>query len=321
MPRIHDFGAFSKTTATSVLEAIGGTPLIGLDRIYTGPGRLVAKAEFLQPGGSIKDRAALHLIRSARDSGALHEGQTVVEMTSGNMGSGLAIVCGIMGHPFVAVMSAGNSPERATMMRRLGAEVVLEPQVDGSPGRVTGRDIEAATGRAEMIVQSRDAYFADQFNAEACVLAHAEGTGPEILEQLNGRLSAFVASVGTGGTFVGCARHFRAMAATAECFAVEPEGAEFLAGKPITRQAHLLQGTGYCRTPRFWDPALCDGFFAVSDAEACSSREELGKLEGLYVGFSSAANVAASIRYLHQRNDPDCVVATILCDSGLKYPG
>jgi len=317
--RIHNCGAYPKTTATSVLGAIGGTPLISLDRIYTGPGRLVAKAEFLQPGGSIKDRAALHLIRSAKESGALSDGQTVVEMTSGNMGSGLAIVCGILGHPFVAVMSAGNSQERATMMQRLGAEVVLEPQVDGSPGRVTGRDIDAATGRAEMIVRSRSAYFADQFNAEACVLAHAEGTGPEILAQADAGVSAFVASIGTGGTFVGCARHFRAAAPAVECFAVEPEGAEFLAGKPITQLAHLLQGTGYCRTPRFWDPELCNGFFAVSDAEACSMREVLGKMEGLYVGFSSAANVAASIRLLRQRNDPEYIVATILCDSGLKY--
>src|ERR1044071_8807885 len=118
----------------SALDLIGGTPLVELRRIHPGPGRLLAKAEHLQPGGSVKDRAALRVIRDARASGRLTPGQAVIEMTSGNMGSGLAVICGILGHPFTAAMSAGNSPQRAQMLEALGAEVILGPQVDGRPG-------------------------------------------------------------------------------------------------------------------------------------------------------------------------------------------
>src|SRR5215218_971748 len=129
--------------AKSVLDLIGSTPLLELSRIHHGPGRILAKAEFLNPGGSMKDRAALQIVRDAEASGLLSAGQTVVEMTSGNMGAGLAIVCVAMGHPFIAVMSRGNSPARRAQMEALGAQVVLVDQVEGTSGRVTGRDLEA----------------------------------------------------------------------------------------------------------------------------------------------------------------------------------
>src|SRR5215212_6377283 len=122
----------------SVLDLIGSTSLLELSRIHRGPGRIFAKAEFLNPGGSMKDRAALQIVRDAEAEGRLRPGQTVVEMTSGNMGAGLAVVCGATGHPFVAIMSRGNSPARRAQMEAFGAEVVLVDQVNGSPGRVTG---------------------------------------------------------------------------------------------------------------------------------------------------------------------------------------
>src|SRR3546814_10290208 len=130
--------------AASAIELIGGTPLIALDRIYTGPGRIIAKAEFLLPGGSVKDRAAKAILLAAREDGRLKPGMPVVEMTSGNMGAGLAVACAALGHPLVVTMSAGNSPARAKMLGGLGAEVVLIAQVDGSPGQVTGSDVNAA---------------------------------------------------------------------------------------------------------------------------------------------------------------------------------
>ena len=132
----------------TALDLIGRTPLVALHRVYDGPGRIIAKAEFLQPGGSVKDRAAKAIVLAAREDGRLKPGMPVVEMTSGNMGAGLAVVCAALGHPFIATMSAGNSPARARMMEGLGAKVVLVPQADGTPGQVTGADVSAAAEEA-----------------------------------------------------------------------------------------------------------------------------------------------------------------------------
>src|SRR4051812_14286906 len=167
----------------SVLDLIGSTPLLELSRIHRGPGRILAKCEFRNPGGSMKDRAALQIIRDAEADGRLRPAQAGVGMTSGKMGAGLGVVCGATGHPFVAVMSAGNSPPRRAQMAALGAEVVLVDQVDGSPGKVTGRDIEAAVQRARVIVKERDAFYVDQFNNPSGVHAHETMTGPEIWQQ------------------------------------------------------------------------------------------------------------------------------------------
>jgi cysteine synthase A len=241
-------------------------------------------------------------------------------MTSGNMGAGLAVVCSVLGHPFVVTMSQGNSPSRARMMRALGAEVVLVPQVDGSPGKVTGADIKAATERAIELVSERDAYYVDQFNNPACVRAHEDGTGPEIWEATAGELDAFVAAVGTGGTFVGVSRFLKRQSPDIYCAPVEPRGAEVLAGKDIVKPDHLLQGTGYSLVPPQWDPNLADGFLEVSDEEATDYRRLLAEKEGLHVGFSAAANVCAAAKLMDSgRLGSSPSVVTILCDTGLKY--
>src|SRR3569623_1680525 len=188
------------------IGGIGGTPLRQILLPEGTPGTLLAKAEMLQPGGSIKDRAALGCIEHALATGALEAGQPVVEMTSGNMGAGLAVVCGVMGHPFTAYMSAGNSSRRADMMRALGATVVLVDQVDGVPGQVTGADIAAADERARAESQQLGAYYVDQFNNPGSVLIHERSTAPEIWQQTNGRIDAFLACVGSAGTLIGCGR-------------------------------------------------------------------------------------------------------------------
>jgi len=157
---------------SSALDLIGHTPLIALDRVHAGPGRILAKAEFMQPGGSVKDRAARAILLAARADGRLTPGAPVVEMTSGNMGAGLAVVCAALGHPLVVTMSAGNSPQRARMLEALGAEVVLVPQVDGAPGQVTGSDVIAATKIAQQIAAERQGFYVDQFNAHEGVQAH-----------------------------------------------------------------------------------------------------------------------------------------------------
>jgi cysteine synthase A len=304
----------------SLIDLIGDTPLLALERLHPGPGTILAKAEFLMPGGSVKDRAALRIIQDARKSGGLEPGQTVVEMTSGNMGAGLAVVCNVLGHPFIATMSEGNSPARAQMMETLGAEVVLVPQVEGTPGRVTGADIEAAIDRAMVLADERGAFYVDQFNNPSCVAAHEDGTGPEIWEAAGGDIDAFVACVGTGGTFIGVSRFLKKQNPDIYCAPVEPSGAAVLAGEEVVNPKHLLQGTGYSLEPPLWDAELVDGCLAISDEEAESYRELLAKKEGLYVGYSAAANVCGALKLIDSGKAGDAPrVATILCDSGSKY--
>lgn len=308
------------TIPRSALDLIGGTPLLALERAHAGPGKIFAKAEFMNPGGSVKDRAALRIVAAARQRGQLAAGQGVVEMTSGNMGAGLGIVCAVLGHPFTAVMSAGNSPARAQMMKGLGVEVRLVEQVDGVPGRVTGADITAAMSAAAQFAVERGAYYVDQFNNSDCVAAHEHTTGREIWDQLDARLDAFVACVGSAGAFVGVSRFLKSMNPGIRCVAVEPEGAEVLANRPVTKAAHLLQGTGYGIVPPLWDASLMDQSIAVSDAEATHWRSLLGSREGLYVGYSAAANVCATIKLLNSGVlSRDARVVTLLCDTGLKY--
>lgn len=305
---------------TSPLDLIGNTPLVALDRVYDGPGRIVAKAEFLQPGGSVKDRAAKAILLAARADGRLKPGMAVVEMTSGNMGAGLAVVCAALGHPFIATMSAGNSPARARMMEGLGARVVLVPQEDGVPGRVTGADIHAAADEAVRIAYAESAFYVDQFNAIEGVRVHEIETGAEIVSQYGGPVDGWVAAVGTGCTFMGVARALKAANPATVCAAVEPQGSEPLAGKPVTKPQHVMQGTGYGAIPPHWDGGLMDMGLAITDAETEFWHRELATREGLYVGFSAAANVCAAAKLLGMGLLPhDATVATILCDTGLKY--
>jgi cysteine synthase A len=302
----------------AALAAIGGTPLLQLPLPEGCRGSLWAKAELLQPGGSVKDRAALGCVEHGLATGALRPGQPVVEMTSGNMGAGLAVVCGVLGHPFTAYMSAGNSPERARMMQALGARVVLVDQVDGTPGQVTGADIAAASKRAREDAEASGAWYVDQFHNPGGLLAHQNGTAVEVWEQTGGAVDVFVACVGTGGTLVGTGRGLKARKPVT-VLAVEPATSAVLAGLPVTDPRHVLQGAGYGDVPPHHDPDVVDGYLQVTDDEAVAAREWLGRRCGLHVGYTAAANVHAATSWLQQQ-DADLTVVTVLCDTGLKYP-
>lgn len=303
----------------SVLGAVGNTPLVSLGRFSKGlNGRVFAKLEYLNPGLSVKDRPALRILSDALERGTLKRGQTVVERTSGNMGTGLAIACSILGHPLVVVMSSGNSMERVRMLRALGARVVQVPQVTGQPGQVTGRDlqaVEAVTGRLEKRLR---AFRADQFRNPATVLAHLDGTGPEIWRQAGGRLDAFVSVAGSSGTFTGTVRYLKGRNPRLKAYAVEPAKAAILSGKVKVPGRHRLQGVGYASLPDLWDPSLCDGYVQVTDAEAIRTARDLARREGIFCGFTSGANVAAALR-LARRMPRGGRIATVICDSGLKY--
>jgi cysteine synthase A len=288
----------------SAVAAIGRTPLVELARLTHGRGgRILAKLEYLNPGYSKKDRIARQIVEDAEADGTLRPGQTVVELTSGNTGTGLAIVCGVTGHPFVAVMSRGNSPERARMMRALGAEVVLVDQAPGSEiGHVSGTDLELVEQEAQRIARDRDAFRADQFRHAGNFRAHYLHTGPEILEQSGGDFDAFCDFAGTGGTFAGCAAVFQERMKQVRCYIVEPDCAQ-----------HRIQGGGYSMELPMLDRARVDGTIRVSDEEAIAAARELARTEGIFAGFSTGANVAAALKLM------PATVVTIVNDSGLKY--
>ena len=304
----------------SVVEAIGNTPMVTLSRITEGlAGGIVAKLEFLNPGYSKKDRIARQMIEDAEAQGQIQPGDTIVELTSGNTGAGLAIVCAAKGYHFVAVMSRGNSMERAGMMRALGAEVVLVDQLPESvPGQVSGADLARVEAKAQAIAQARGAYRADQFQLAGNARAHYATTAPEIMRQAGG-IDAFCDFVGSGGSFVGCARYFKEKNPAIQCYIVEPEGAAALAGETVTRPSHKIQGGGYAMPELpLLDRGLVDGFLKVRDQEAMAMARRLAREEGLFAGFSAGANAAAALRLLQTIHQGQ-TIAALLCDSGLKY--
>lgn len=305
----------------SIVEAIGDTPMIELARITSGHrGRIVAKLDYLNPGLSRKDRIAREMIESALREGELEPGQTVVELTSGNTGTGLAIVCAVLGHPFVAVMSEGNSQERALMIRALGAEVVLVPQVEGSVrGHVTGDDLARVEEHARRLTVDRGAFRADQFSHEANRRAHEIHTGPEMWDQTRGDLDVFCDFVGTGGTYAGVTTALKSRRLDIRCYIVEPEQSPVLAGKALLSQHHRIQGGGYAmRDLEMLRDVPIDGFLTVSDEDAISVARELARQEGVFAGFSSGAVVAAALELLRTHH-AGSTVGVVLADSGLKY--
>jgi cysteine synthase A len=309
------------TLLDSILEAIGNTPLVELSRITRGlDGRILAKLEYLNPGFSKKDRIALQMIEEAEAEGKLTKGQTVVELTSGNTGTGLSIVCAVKGYPFVAVMSKGNSIERARMMKALGAEVILIDQLpDSVPGQVSGGDLALVEEAAQRITKERNAFRADQFHLQSSSRAHYLHTAPETLRQTNGRIDAFCDYVGTGSSFGGCAAAFREHDPAIQCYIVEPAEAAVLASRPVTNPNHHIQGGGYSiQELSLINKDHIDGYLQVTDEEAMNMARRLAKEEGIFAGFSSGANVAAAMQLL-KTTLRGKTIAVLLPDSGLKY--
>ena len=309
------------TLLDSVLGAIGHTPLVELSRITRGlDGRILAKLEYLNPGYSKKDRIALQMIEEAEADGSLSAGQTVVELTSGNTGTGLSIVCAVKGYPFVAVMSKGNSTERARMMRALGAEVILIDQLpESKPGQVSGGDLALVEEAAQRITKQRNAFRADQFHLESSARGHYLHTVPEILQQSNGQIDAFCDFAGTGSSFGGCAAAFKEFNPDILCYVVEPAEAAILGGKPVTNPNHRIQGGGYSMPElSLIHKRHIDGYLRVTDKEAMDFTRRLAKEEGIFAGFSSGTNVAAAVQLLNATCKGK-TIAVLLSDSGLKY--
>lgn len=304
----------------SALDLIGNMPIVALDRLHPGPGRILAKCEFMNPGASIKCRSSLCMIKKALASGELKPKEPVVEVTSGNQGCGLAVVCAVLGHPLTLAMSKGNSAQRAIHMEALGAKCVRVPQVEGTYGNVTLNDVKAVEEVGLRIVKETGAYYVNQFNNDANSESHYQTTGPEIWRQTGHRVDAFVATVGTAGTFTGTTRYLKEKNPDLKAYVVEPEGAQPIRGLPVIKPLHLLQGSGYGCVPNLFKREYMDGTLSVSDEEAMEYKKLIGEKEGLYVGYTSAANVAAAVKLLKSGQLPeDSWVVTMLNDTGLKY--
>ncbi len=304
----------------NILEAIGNTRIVNCSRLarhWEVDGAILAKLEHLNPGFSKKDRIGLHMVLEAEEKGQVSPGDTIVELTSGNTGTGLALACGIKGYRFVAVMSEGNSMERARMMRALGAEVVLVPQAPGSiKGQVSGEDLELVDRETERIVRERRAFRTDQFSLKGNVRGQMI-TGEEIWNDTGGQVDFFVDIAGTGGSFTGISSVLKKHRPSMRSYLAEPsEAAHF--GKPGGSGKHSIQGCGYDRDLPLLDLSLVDGFISVSDEEAIEGARALARFEGIFGGFSSGAN-AAAVRKMLQGDEKGKTGVFLVCDSGLKY--
>jgi cysteine synthase A len=306
----------------SVLDAIGNTPLVDLERLVKHwglEGRILAKLDHLNPSGSKKDRIALGMIREAERTGKLKPGQTVIEETSGNTGNGLALVCSILGYPFVAVMSKGNSIERVRISRAFGARVVLVDQASGSkPGSVNSADMNLVMAETERLTKELGAFCVGQFFNIGNALAQ-ETTGEEMWEQSGGDIDAIADFIGTGGGFTGIATAMRRHNSAVRCYIVEPASVPYYGryGAP-SGTGHRVQGGGYGREVPFLDRSLITDCVPVTDEEAIKGARLLSGVEGIFCGFSSGAHAAAAKKLL-EGPEKGRTVAIVICDSGLKY--
>jgi cysteine synthase len=294
--------------ADSVLGLIGETPMVRLSRIAGADGAEIAgKLESLNPGGSVKDRIALSMIEAAEAQGLLKPGDTIVEPTSGNTGIGLAMVAAVKGYKLVLTMPEDMSVERRRLFTRFGAQLVLTPAIEGMTGAVYA---------AQELQEKKKHFMPQQFNNLANPEVHRRTTVREILRQTEGKIDAFVAGVGTGGTITGVGEVLKAEKGDVLIVAVEPVKSPVLAGGKAG--IHGIQGIGASFVPGVLNRSVYDELIAVKDEDAFAMTARLTREEGLLVGISSGSNVWASLQ-VAKRLGPGKRVVTMLCDTGERY--
>lgn len=297
---------------TSMDQMIGRTPLLELCRIQQQLGleaRVLAKLEYLNPAGSVKDRAALSMIRDAEQKGLLKEGAVIVEPTSGNTGIGLAAVAAARGYRVVIVMPETMSLERRQLMRAYGAELVL---TEGSKG------MSGAVEKAQQLVQQiPGAFLAGQFTNPANPQAHFETTGPEIWQDTEGHVDVFVAGVGTGGTITGVGRYLKSQDPAVRIVGVEPAASPLLSKG--TAGPHKIQGIGANFVPQVLDTAIYDELLAVTDQDAFAVGRLMARTEGVLVGISSGAALWAAVELAKRPENRGKTIVTLLPDTGDRY--
>ncbi len=294
----------------NITEAIGNTPLIRLGKVGAGlPGQVLAKAEFLNPLSSVKDRIGLSMIEAAERDERIGPGTTIIEPTSGNTGIALAFVCAARGYRLVLTMPETMSVERRQLVGALGAEVVLTPGAEGMPGAIA-----RARSLAEEI---GDAFIPMQFDNPANPEAHRRTTAEEIWRDTDGQADAIVAGVGSGGTLTGIAEALKARKPAFRAIAVEPSDSPVLSGGQPG--PHRIQGIGAGFVPGVLQTELIDEIIQVTGDDAYAMARRLACEDGLLVGISAGANVHAALQVAARPESEGRLIVTILCDSGERY--
>jgi cysteine synthase len=300
-----------------ILDAIGDTPLVRLQRIVPASGAEIwVKLEYRNPTGSMKDRMGLSMIEGAEGDELLEPGMTVVEYTGGSTGPALALVCRAKGYRARIVISECFSEERIQLMRALGAELELIPAVE-ERGSVTAQDIRNMVERAAELAREPGTYATDQFNNPYVIPGHREMLGREIWEQTEGEVTAFCHGIVTAGSLMGVSDALKAHSPEVRIVALEPAGSAAISGGPSGTFA--MQGwTGL--VPPHWDADRVDDIWTIEDDEAIAMTLRLAREEGIFAGVSTGANVVGSLR-LAEELPPGSVVVTLAVDSGFKYMG
>src|SRR5215813_955768 len=294
--------------AENIIELVGRTPMLHLRRITPrGCAEVYAKLEYLNPGGSVKDRAAIGMIRRAEEEGKLRLGGTIVEATAGNTGIGLALIGVNKGYRVIVCVPEKFAEEKVKIMNALGAEVLRTPDQEGMKG--------AIRKAKELAADIPGSFTALQFENPANPDYHHDTTAPEIFEQMQGQLDVVVVGVGTGGTFTGIARFMKQKKPDVRCVAVETQGSILGGGPP---GPHKVEGIGSSFIPKTFDPKVCDQIIMVTDKDAFDTVVEMARLEGILGGSSAGANVFAAIQVAKRLGKGKRVV-TIIPDAAERY--
>ena len=301
-----------KKIAKTLTALVGNTPLLELGRFSASEGLaapLVAKVEYFNPAGSVKDRIALAMIEDAEQRGLLQPGATIIEPTSGNTGVGLAFVSAVKGYHLILTMPETMSVERRNLVKAYGAEVRLTSGKDGMKGAIRAAEALRDSIPGSVMLQ--------QFENAANPACHVATTGPEIWEQTAGEVDIFVAGVGTGGTVSGVGRYLKQQNPAVKVYAVEPSTSAVLNGQPAG--AHKIQGIGAGFVPATYDPSVVDEVLDVDSDDAIRTSRKLAHTEGLLVGISSGAAVAGALMLAKRPENRDKRIVTLLPDTGERY--
>ncbi len=296
----------------SAIDLIGNTPLVELSNLqkkFNLKARVFAKFEALNPSGSVKDRAALYMIKEALASGKINKDTKIYEPTSGNTGIGLALVCANLGLDVTLVLPETMSVERRNILRAYGAKLVLTEGAKGMKGA-----IEKAT---ELAAASDNTFIPQQFENEANVKAHYETTGPEIWNDTDGKVDIFVASVGSGGTVSGTGKYLKEKNSSIRVYGVEAAASPVLNGG--NAGPHKIQGISAGFIPKIYDKSVVDEVIDITDEEAFDNGRNLAQTEGLFIGISSGAAISAAIKLAQKDENKDKIIVVILPDSGDRY--
>lgn len=293
-------------------QLIGNTPLVELKHMeerHQLKGRLLAKLEYLNPAGSVKDRIAREMIEDAERKGVLKAGATIIEPTSGNTGIGLAAIAAAKGYRLIIVIPETMTVERRNLIRAYGAEIVLSDGTKGMSGAIAKAN--------ELAAEIADSFIVGQFENPANPAAHYKTTGPEIWADTDGNVDAFVAGVGTGGTVTGAGRYLKEKKESITVIAVEPAASPVLSGRNSGK--HTIQGIGAGFVPKILDTGIYDAVAAVEDADAVAYAKEIASSEGILVGISAGAALKAAVDWAKLPENEGKTVVAVLPDSGDRY--